>query len=250
MLSTAFAADGRETDLPVDLAAAAEDSITVFSVRHRERRGIDEDWPKFSSEPFEKAKLQAQDAAQVPTAFATLAEATKVAIEAFADAAQSRLASAAEYLRIQDEELEILWWLTSGRSWDLNQPFQQVSVHARALVAAKELADRCGRVPGPPALLALLSRMGVDASAGTIVDAVNACSLDWLKTVSVEGYEPSPLTQPIHLAVERRLETGDEESWIAGWAATTALNRATTLPALEIAKLFFRERLVRRATEA
>jgi len=109
---------------------------------------------------------------------------------------------------------------------------------------AKELADMTGPLPGPAHISALLSRAGVgDRGELTIVDAVNACDETWLRKIH-SAQALSVVTLPIHFAISRKLETGDQESWVAGWAAAAELNPKQSLSPIAIGRLFYRERLL------
>jgi hypothetical protein len=72
---------------------------------------------------------------------------------------------------------------------------------------------------------------------------VNACSPAFLKKLA-EDDPISPLTQPVHSAIRRKHETNDDASWIAGWSSTTGVEPGVQLPALTLANLFYRERLL------
>lgn len=74
--------------------------------------------------------------------------------------------------------------------------------------------------------------------------AVNACDRDLLASF-VDEIEPSPIAQPLHFAIKRKLETGDDTAWVAGWSAVTGIDSRYTLPGIELGNLFYRERLGR-----
>jgi hypothetical protein len=61
---------------------------------------------------------------------------------------------------VQDEELNVLWWLHGGHSELAKVPFGELPVAQRPLVLAAELSDLSTILPGPPSLAALLSRAG------------------------------------------------------------------------------------------
>jgi hypothetical protein len=49
------------------------------------------------------------------------------------------------------------------------------------------------------------------------------------------------VTTPIHFALEQRAELGSTETWLAAWSGLTGLPIDLELPAIELAKLFYRE---------
>jgi hypothetical protein len=74
------------------------------------------------------------------------------------------------------------------------------------------------------------------------VKAVEAVSNEWTSK-ALDGLAPSPASSPIHLALERRQETGAGGGWQAGWSAVTGIDQAMALTPLKLAELFYREHL-------
>ena len=72
---------------------------------------------------------------------------------------------------------------------------------------------------------------------------MNAADSTWLQGL-VDEVNPSFLSTPLHEAIKRQLETGAGDAWVAGWAATTALNDDYALSGLALGNLFYRERLL------
>lgn len=243
-----FAASGlRKVSLPCDLFGAADVALRQLYL-YASRR------PKLSAGVqyaplFESAVQKAKTQLDVPTLVQALTMAGNVATSAVnQNQQQSQEAFDAIALRLdqQDEELQMLWWLIGERSEQLNCSFGDIADAARPLVLAKELADHTLLPPGPPTVRALLSRAKMPSKGKVaIADVIAAAPLDWLKA-HVAPTAASPVTRPLHLAIERQLETGTGKSWVAGWAATTELPADAALPHLAIAELFYRERLLTR----
>ena len=150
-----------------------------------------------------------------------------------------------QFVSIQDEELQMLWWLMGQRSWDYNCPFSAVPVPAQPLAFAKELADSTEFLPGPPSVKALLSRAGLEERKSVMIPAaINAVAPERLAQVVGEE-DPSPVSSPIHFAIKRQLETGAGDTWVPGWAATTDVSADHAVSPLLLGVLFYRERLLR-----
>ena len=76
-----------------------------------------------------------------------------------------------------------------------------------------------------------------------IAAAINACDGNFLQEL-VEGVQPAPVVRPLHFAIHRKLEAGDDKSWTANWSAVTGIDAELTLPGIELlGNLFYRERL-------
>jgi hypothetical protein len=97
--------------------------------------------------------------------------------------------------------------------------------------------------PGPVAIAALLSKSGLKSKGKvTVANAVNAVSETWL-AAAVADVASSPVTSPIHHALDRRAETGAGEGWIKGWSAVTELADDQAAAPAVLAELFYREHL-------
>ena len=151
------------------------------------------------------------------------------------------------HMQIADEELQMLWWVIGARSLDLGIPFHKVEVAAQPFVFGRELADRTVGAPGPVATGALLSRAGLKSRGkvgiATAVTAVGAISGTWLAE-TVRDIDASPVTSPIHFALEKRMETGAGEAWVPGWAAISDLAQDHGAAPATLGELFYRERLL------
>jgi hypothetical protein len=247
-VSTAASGGGRIPDLPVDLVSAAEVAIETIADRNRKRPELSghrlDEAPDID---FEKSAVKVREGwnqEHVAEAFELAADAARAAVATFARRHAGAAGDVARFISIQDEELQMLWWLIGGRSWDLDCGFSAITADAQPLVLAKELAGLTGLLPEPRSIKGLLSRAGIsEQKRATIPNAVNACPPEWLRPL-VEGLEPSPVTQPIHFAIKRKLETGEGEAWIANWTAVAGIDPAYALPTLVLGSLFYRERLL------
>jgi GTPase-associated system helical domain len=150
----------RVVQLPMDLGALAETAIARIAEAQRAR-------PTRPKLTFKKAKeaLSQFDTAGVSNAFDSAAEAIN-----------SAFASSDRFIAIQDEELEMLWWVLNERSEDLGKAFEDLPAKARPLILAKELAQATAFSPGPRSVKGLLWRSGLtDTKKISIADAVNDC---------------------------------------------------------------------------
>jgi hypothetical protein len=176
-----------------------------------------------------------------------LAEVAKSIDGGFAAATKARndeLSALQRYLNVQDEELDMLWWLVGHRSWDLDCGFEKVPAESRPLVFAKELAGVTSLLPGPAQIKSLLSRAGLDDEKKlSVPDAVGALKAEWLRGLP-KSHTASPVLNPLHFAIERSLEVGGGVSWIPGWSAATELDAKTNFSPLALGTLFYYERLL------
>lgn len=244
--STTLFAGARKTDFPYDFAAAAEATIARIS----EQRRIRSTMPRLGqvgrfgvdSETIEKLKQGINHETVVAAVNVVAAQANAVARDMNVKASAA-IQAMERFAAIQDEELQLLWWLFGGRSKKLDIPFADLPADAQPIILASELADATQFMPGPESVKPILSRAGLKERKKTeVASAVNACDTDLLREF-VEGVEPAPLVRPLHFAIHRKLEAGDETSWIANWAAITGLVAETALPGIDLGNLFYRERL-------
>ena len=248
MTSVGFFAGVRKADFPFDFAAAAEATIAKISERRRNCPAI----PRLGqvarmvvdTESIEKLTQGITHETVVGAVNAVANQVGAVARDMTAKA--NAVIQAIEYFfAIQDEELQMLWWLFGGRSKTLDRPFADVPADAQPIVLASEVADATQFIPGPNSVKPILSRAGLKERKKpgvSIAAAINACDGDFLQKL-VQGVEPAPVVRPLHFAIHRKLEAGDDTSWTANWSAVTGIHAELTLPGIELGNLFYRERL-------
>lgn len=239
--------DSRKPNLPIDLARLSEAALARIGEISRKRPHLSSfttlDVPKLD---FEQAAAKGKEGSwpHVGEAFTLAADSARTAITAVVKR-QARFAGLIDkYLRVQDEEVQMLWWLTGAHSLDISCRLDAVPVDWQPLLFAKELAVLTTLLPGPRSVRALLSRAGLkERNTIALKDVINAPDANWLETF-MSSAEPSPVTTPIHFAIKRRLETGAGDAWVSGWAAATELPADLALSPLVISLHFYRERLM------
>lgn len=245
--TTASCGGVRTGACPMDLVGAAEAAIARISDARRIRPDLAKMTisvaPKISVEQENAAVKQSFNADSVAAALTSLSKQNQNAMVDLTRNVNVVLTAAHQFAEIQDEELQMLWWLFGSRSTKMNRPFSDVPAEALPLILAAELADITKFLPGPASVKPILSRAGLkERKKSPVPVAVNACEPGFLGAL-ISGREPSPITQPLHFAIKRKLETGDETSWIPAWSHITGIDAGFSLPAIEFGNLFYRERL-------
>lgn len=250
-VSTASVDTARKLDLPMDLKSLADLTLNNRSVDTRERPDLRE----FSKTPTFKIgdglvpKAEGEEEKPVDAShLLNLAKEMRAALRSVSTRQTDTVKALAQFIKVQDEELQVLWWFLGGRSIDLECDFDAIPTAAKPLVFGKELADETYVLPGLRTVRPLMARAGLeDKETLSIPDAINGADPNWLKRVI--GEKPtSTITQPLHFAIERRLEVDDEKSWIEAWAAMTGIKAKQKLGSLALAELFYREQLLRQFT--
>ena len=145
-------------------------------------------------------------------------------------------------LRIQDEELDLLWWASNGQSETMRKQFSSMALKGKALIAACEAADRTQFQPGPASISGLLEKAGLKASEKvSISEAVNDCDEAWLRKIQKDNVT---IRTPIHYAISQRLPSPNSNAWSAHWTEVTGIDASTKHSEVTIADLFYQERLV------
>ncbi|MGD9713670.1 MAG: GTPase-associated system all-helical protein GASH [Thermomicrobiales bacterium] len=242
VVTTASLAGTRKPDLPMDLAGLAEAALVKLSERKHVRQDFEEinlAAPKVGYN-FNVEILETMQADEVQAEFDRLHDATTAAIERVV-AGQNRVVKALHDRQVLDEEeLQMLWWLTGGYSHVNEKPFAKIDDKLRPFSLAHELAGMTAVSPGPGSIRAMLLRAGVGLTKMKLADAVNAPGDEWAKEVS-NSTLVSPVTTPIHFALEQRAELGSIDTWQAAWSGLTGLPVDLQLPAVKLAELFYRE---------
>ena len=77
-----------------------------------------------------------------------------------ANVARAERETLEHHIKLQDEELDLLWWANNGYSATGQALFADMHPGARAFVAAIEAASRTQFQPGPCSILGLLEKGG------------------------------------------------------------------------------------------
>jgi hypothetical protein len=251
--TTASCGNARLSNLPMDLPGLAEGAIAAMAEKRRARpdlaAAVSGAPPKLNFEGASETVKQNWSPDGVAQGFSLAAQATSSAVAGVVGMLRSLAAAATDFAAIQDEELQMLWWLFGGRSAAMDCAFDAIQPDAQPLILAAELAGMTKLLPGPVSAKPILSRAGLkERKRCTIPAAVNACDAAWLVR-QVTGHHISPATQPIHFAIQRKLETDDEASWVAGWSGAAGIEAGHAIPALALGNVFYRERLLVRSAE-
>jgi hypothetical protein len=247
--TTASLGGARKPNLPMNLAALGEAAILRHGESNRERPALGDIVVSLQSPKLDFSKAAAKVRAQndwngVAEAFTLAGEEVRTALGALHQRQTQALETVDNFIRIQDEELQMLWWLVGQRSEIYDCAFDAVQADAQPFVFAAELANSTEFLPGPPSVKAILSRAGLKSRRRQLVTAaVNASKPEWLERL-MRDVEPSPLSTPLHAAIKRQLETGAGDAWVPGWAASADVDAAHSLPSLTLGELFYRERLL------
>ena len=238
----------RKSNLPMDLALLAEGALDHSAEENRRRptRSINTKvpQPKIDIEQAAAKMRELQSWDRVIEALRLAVDASSAAMTTLARRQANAMQTVDRFLRVQDEELQILWWLIGERSWTCNCAFGDVAPQAQPLIFAKELAGATQFLPGPPSIKAILSRAGLKEREKIAISAViNATERTRLKELLVQE-DPSPVSGPVHFAIQRQLETGGGDAWIAGWAAAAEVDDAYALSPLAVGSQFYRESLL------
>lgn len=239
----------REIELPINLIEIANESIVSLGIKARRRSNIVNSTASLNKISLKEiAEPVVNNWTQVSQAFSsTESVINDKLLPQIQKKINAEARNAKKMIEIQDEELQMLWWLVGEYSHSMDCPFDKLEQNSKALVLAAELANETKLVPGPTAIKALLSKAGLTKQRKKIklTTAINSAPAEWL-TSQLEGKKISQLTTPIHFAIERQLETGAGESWIAGWSASTNIDKELSLSALDLSMLYYRESLLAR----
>jgi hypothetical protein len=150
------------------------------------------------------------------------------------------------------EEVNILWWIFSERSRDLELPLAAVGFPAAALVLPKEAADLTVMLPGPPSIENVLAK-GLD-NCGEVPetvrlrDVVNAADRSWrekwIATIDLTQVEDFT---PIHRAVRISLSTNEATTWIPAYDKTSSVKAKSSLAPLAFSSQVYTESLLVRS---
>lgn len=233
----------RQVKQPMDMVALASSSLKAQALRTRQRPDLVTDHDlTFNVDPTKAVESEDEN-----EALTLLAAACTEVIESLSRRQLDFEKQARQYIRIQDEELNMLWWLQGGYSHTYQSSFEAIPREQRPFVFAHELAGATCALPGPAAMVSLLTKAGVDEQDPVeIVPAIQALPHAWLESAfpGDDNSKVSPVITPIHEAFKRRLEVHGEDTWIQSWASVCGIAPAAKLPPLRLAELCYFEQLV------
>ena len=148
-----------------------------------------------------------------------------------------------DYIAVQDEELEMSWWLVNQWCKLAEKPFNKVAPDMRALLFGKEIADMLHMLIEPPSLVGMLSTTGVGKNKLPIPEAVNACGTENLSKFQNLSDACNTLT-PIHFAICRAIEIECDDSWVPAWKKTCGISADKKFSEIDIATQLHRECIV------
>lgn len=151
------------------------------------------------------------------------------------------------------EESNMLWWLISETSRDVDQRWSKMPLGMACVLTGKELADLTQTIPGPIAARAFLDRAvrsGRDkvAASISIADVVNDTDKTWRDShfskplpVGLEGI--LPLTHAVVLSVK----ASDDGAWRSMFKAATGIAASAKSSPDALAYQFYLEQLAVRS---
>lgn len=240
-VTTAAFGGHRGAELPMNFADLAEQALVRFSLNQHTRadeKSMVGAAAKLEFEVSEEAVQNNSWKEQIEG----LRDEAAAALQAIIDNQNHINTALLRRIALSDEELQMLWWLTAGESTIQGKPFGKVSADQQPLILAQELATLTAVSPGPKSIAAMFGRAGISNKKLKIADVVNSVDIQWAREVS--GSESiSPVTTPLHFALEQRVELDSNDAWQSGWTAITELKAETAVSAVDLATLFYREYL-------
>jgi hypothetical protein len=235
----------RKADLPMDLPGLANRALVELSRRTHKRpdeKEFEVVAPKVDFEVSQEAMAN-MSAAQWKIELDRLRDASRIAARTIVDS-QNRVSKLlVRQISLGEEELQMLWWLIGAYSSVADASFSNVDAALRPLAFGAELGQLTKVSPGPASMAALLSRAGIADEALKVSVAVNAAKVNWIRDITKSSMV-SPVTTPLHFALEKRVEVGSDDAWLPVWASMTGLPTETPMSAVGLAELFYREYLL------
>jgi len=233
----------RAPELPMDLAGLAQNALLELSrIKHNraEAKELVVSAPKVDFEVSEQA-IASFDQNTWKTELERLRDATRAATRFIIDGQNRIMRRLTRQIELGNEELQMLWWLVGEHS-DIGKKFSKVDAALKPLTFAKELGRMTTASPGPASIISMLARAGIADRSIKVQDAVNAPALDWANSATT-SQRISPVSTPLHFALEKRAEIGDDEAWQSVWSAMTGFTADASLSAIRMAELFYREHI-------
>lgn len=256
-LLTASFEQGRQLiKLPMELLDIANDALFRISINRRKRvalkmpnsadleplKEIQKSLPEPSKTGEERADSEEPDPLEASVARSIVDNAVYLA-----DKTQKFCGELVRRLEVQDEELDMLWWLYSERSDLTNQFFVDIPELERPILLANELVEKTKLAPGPTSIKSMLLKAGVTDTKKTLDKFIEAARTELIDNCAVDN--PPALIFPIHTALSLRKEFNYGKTWKDSWLAKSEIGKSHNVSGLSIARLFYFEKLLLRVFE-
>lgn len=214
----------------------ATDRVRTAGINARKRPSITESQIPACNETLEEEIQRLTDKPDSLTSIAVLQQMGPIQ-----KTANEEILLLQKFLNIQDEELQMLWWMVSGWSARWEKSFADIESQARPFLLAEEAASMTDEIFESPSLKAVFSRVDIDVDTKlTIPEAVNSCGVEHLKMLTRRNTF-CPTIFPLHSAILRALETNGGNTWIANWSKISGIAKKTQFSSLDLALQFYRE---------
>jgi hypothetical protein len=220
------------------------EAIQAFGVEGRKRPKVTEITNLSTKKTFDEAFTSI-----VSGQWDTYASAIKVVYDTstrrfnhLAKASNNSLDNLKKFVDVQDEELEMLWWLINSQSKKLDCPFNSLDVEALSTVAGIEIADNTALDVEIPSLEAFFNRTIPDSDKKSI-ESIVTHSFDYLEQlISIDDYCDKYIT-PCHYSLKCLIEVG-KEAWREKIEEELGLSMDVEVSLVDWAMQICRERLI------
>ena len=155
-------------------------------------------------------------------------------------ALRSYLRRTHDLLVMQDEELNVLWWIANGYSETFSADFKELSPLQTVLSAGIEIAKASPHHIEQPAIQGILARLGVSSEEASVKDFVELLGPN-LSAISNEV--ACPIVTPLYYAFLCALDT-ESVDWVSVWEAESKMSASMMKSHLVWATQISREHLV------
>lgn len=249
---TTSACQSRKLELSFDLIGMAIARVKFDAINARKRPQFEKLKIFTHKEAFEKAGTQlllAWNANGAAEAIKSVGSATEALVDSVQQAVRIKFDQIHALLEIQDEELQLVWWLVGGWSFMWGCNFKDIPAKARPILLSFEAARMTVLTTEMPSLNAIFLRLGIGQNLRlSIPIAVNSCSADHLKNLAPKK-SPCPFLFPLTNAIFRASETAGGKTWIDAWENTASVQNSSQIDSLELAIQFYREQKLGVLTE-
>ncbi|MFZ2960964.1 MAG: GTPase-associated system all-helical protein GASH [Candidatus Ozemobacteraceae bacterium] len=241
---TASACRVRKPKVEIDLIGMADRRVKAAGIKARSRAEMQSPEHFTHKKAFEDGANFLNTTPSWPNAVEAMKK-IGAAAESLASSIQKefgeKITQMQDLLTIQDEELQILWWLVGGWSEMWGRNFDEIRSQARPILLAIEASKLTSGLSEFPSLKAIFMRLGIGGNSKVSIPLiVNSCGPENLKLIA-PGKSPCPVLFPLNSAIYRASETGASDSWFEAWGNTSQIKIGSKTNALELAMQVFRE---------
>ena len=237
----------RKHDFNIDLLGMAETCVNKNSYAIRKRKDIAKVSPVSYKNSFKDAIGELEgvvDADHITKVLNSFAAIVQKISSSQSLAFSEQVSQLNNMLKIQDEELQILWWINSGFSNIFNDDICNIDKQLAPIILGIEASQISENFCEPPSLNSIFGRLNLKKNEMVDVTGCISKAGSELKQLISGNVSYCPLILPVHFGIKMAIDVEGSDAWIPMWKKITKIENPDKTSEVDLAVQIFRERKI------